>query len=141
MTEVFAPTVRSWRLGAAMFTAYGGLALALAVIGLYSVIAYNVGQRTHEMGVRAAFGARVSDLIRLVLADGLRLSVIGVAVGMGFSLLAGRWVAPLLFRVNPLDPTVLTVAGVTLIAAGLAATLVPAIRAGRVDPGVALRSE
>jgi len=141
MSEIFAPTVRSWRLGATMFVAFGCLALALAAIGLYSVIAYNVSQRTQEMGVRVAFGAQVADVMRLVLRDGMQLSIAGVVIGVGVALFAGRWVAPLLFRVNPLDPAVFTIAGATLILAATLATLIPAVRAARVDPSVALRSE
>jgi predicted permease len=141
MSEIFAPTVRSWRLGATMFVAFGCLALALAAIGLYSVIAYNVSQRTQEMGVRVAFGAQIADVMRLVLRDGLRLSIVGVAIGAGVALLAGRWVSPLLFRVNPVDPAVFVIAGATLLLAAMLATLIPAVRAARVDPSVALKSE
>ena len=97
---------RSWHLGATMFAAFGVLALALAAIGLYSVIAYNVAQRTHELGVRVAIGAQAADLIRLVVTDGLRLAVAGVAIGAAVALYAARWVKPLLFDVSPTDPLV-----------------------------------
>ncbi|MGH7637162.1 MAG: ADOP family duplicated permease, partial [Gemmatimonadaceae bacterium] len=141
MSEIFAPTIRPWRLGATMFVAFGGLALVLAAIGLYSVIAYNVTQRTHELGVRVAFGAQVRDVIRLVLGEGLRITTLGIIVGAGIALYAGRFVAPLLFRVEPTDPLVFGgVIAVLLLTATLAA-LVPAIRAARVDPNVALRTE
>src|SRR5439155_26299620 len=99
MTEIFGGTIRSWRLGATMFAAFGSLALILAAIGLYSVIAYNVVQRTHELGVRVAFGAKVADVIRLILSEGLRVAVAGVVIGGVIALWAGRWVAPLLFEV------------------------------------------
>ena len=132
---------RSWQLGATMFVAFGGLALVLAAIGLYSVIAYNVAQRTHELGVRVALGAQSRDVVRLVVVEGLRLAVVGVAIGAGVALLAGRWVKPLLFNVSPKDPTVFVVVSLTLISVAVAASWVPALRASRVDPNVALRSD
>ena len=141
MTEIFGPTIRSWRLGATMFVAFGALALVLAAIGLYSVIAYNVVQRTHELGVRVAFGAQVRDVIRLVMSEGLKLTLIGVVIGAGIALFAGRWVGPLLFNVKPTDPAVFTFVALTLVVVAGLATLIPAVRAARVDPNVALRSE
>ncbi|HLG05705.1 MAG TPA: ADOP family duplicated permease [Gemmatimonadales bacterium] len=141
MAEIFEPNVRSWRLGATMFVAFGVLALVLAGIGLYSVIAYNVVQRTHEIGVRVAFGARMPDLIRLIMTDGLRLAVLGLAIGSGVALYAGRWVAPLLFRQKPADPVVFGGVIAMLLGAAVFACLIPALRAARVDPNVALRSE
>jgi putative ABC transport system permease protein len=140
-SQIYAPNVRSWRLGASMFVAFGGLALILAAIGLYSVIAYNVAQRTHELGVRVAFGARVSDVIRLVLGEGLRLAVAGVVIGGGIALYAGKWVAPLLFKVKPADPLVFGFVIAVLLAVATLASLIPAIRAARVNPNVALRSD
>jgi ABC-type antimicrobial peptide transport system permease subunit len=117
------------------------LALVLAAIGLYSVIAYNVTQRTHELGVRVAFGAQVRDVIRLVLGEGLRITTIGIVVGVAIALYAGRFVAPLLFRVEPTDPIVFGgVIAILLLTATLAA-LIPALRAARVDPNVALRTD
>lgn len=141
MSEIFGPTIRSWQLGATMFVAFGLLALVLAAIGLYSVIAYNVVQRTHELGVRVAFGAQVRDLIQLVLAEGLRVSLAGIVIGGGIALIAGRWVAPLLFRVEPRDPIVFTLVFLVLLSAAMLASLIPAMRAAKVDPSVALRSE
>ena len=141
MSEIVAPTIRSWRLGATMFVAFGGLALVLAAIGLYSVIAYNVTQRTHEIGVRVAFGARVRDVIRLVLGEGLRIATAGIVVGAGIALYAGRFVAPLLFRVQPTDPLVFGVVIAVLLLTATLAALFPALRAARVDPNVALRTD
>jgi putative ABC transport system permease protein len=141
MAEIFGPTIRSWRLGATMFVAFGALALVLAAIGLYSVIAYNVAQRTHELGVRMALGARMEDLMRLVVTDGLRLAVVGIAIGAAIAVWAGKWVKPLLFNVSPKDPVVFVVVGLTLIAVAVVASWIPALRASRVDPNVVLRSE
>ncbi len=141
MAEIFGPNIKSWRLGATMFVAFGALALVLAAIGLYSVIAYNVVQRTHELGVRVAFGAQVKDVIQLVLGEGLRLTVIGLVLGAGIALYAGRWVAPLLFKVEPADPLVFGGVVAILLVTATCASLIPAIRASRVDPNVALRSD
>ena len=101
-----------------MFVAFGVLALVLAAIGLYSVIAYNVAQRTHELGVRVALGAQARDVVRLVVVDGLRLAAVGVAIGAAVALWAGKWVKPLLFNVSPKDPAVFVIVAVTLIARG-----------------------
>jgi putative ABC transport system permease protein len=141
LADIYGRTIRSWRLGATMFVAFGVLALVLAAIGLYSVIAYNVVQRTHEMGVRVAFGAQVRDVVRLVLGEGLRLAVAGVVIGGAIALYAGRWVAPLLFNVKPTDPLVFGAVIAVLLLAAIFASLLPAMRAARVDPNVALRSE
>ena len=141
MARIFGPTIQSWKLGATMFVAFGGLALLLAAIGLYSVIAYNVVQRTHELGVRVAFGAQVADVVRLILREGLQLTAIGIVIGAAMALVAGRWVGPLLFRVEPADPVVFTSVAVALLLVATLACLIPALRAARVDPNVALRSD
>jgi ABC-type antimicrobial peptide transport system permease subunit len=124
-----------------MFAAFGALALVLAAIGLYSVIAYNVAQRTHELGVRVALGAQARDLIRLVVTDGLRVALVGIVIGAAVAFWAGKWVASLLFSVSPRDPAVFVVVALSLIAVAVVASWVPAMRASRVDPNVALRSD
>jgi putative ABC transport system permease protein len=133
--------VRAWQLGATMFTIFGGIGLLLAAVGLYAVMAYNTTQRTHELGVRMALGAQSGDLIRLVIAGGLRVAIIGVAIGAIAALAAGRFIAPLLFKISPKDPSVFAAVAVTLLATAAVASLVPAWRATRVDPNVALRTE
>ena len=132
---------KSWKLGTTMFVAFGILALVLAAIGLYSVIAYNVAQRTHEMGVRVALGAQARDVVRLVLSEGMRLGVAGVVLGAGVALLAGKWVKPLLFEQSPRDPLVFGVVTVVLLGVTLLASWIPARRASQVEPNVALRSD
>jgi ABC-type antimicrobial peptide transport system permease subunit len=139
--DIIGSQTRSWELGATMFVAFGALALALAAIGLYSVVAYNVAQRTHELGVRVALGAQGRDVVRLVVTDGLRLAGMGVAIGAVIAFAASKWVKPLLFNVSPTDPTVFTLVVVTLVAVAMAASWVPARRASRVDPNVALRAD
>ncbi len=141
MRDIVGPQVRSWELGATMFLAFGGLALLLAAIGLYSVIAYDVVQRTRELGIRIALGARIDDVVRLVVTDGMRFALVGVAAGAAIALVAGRQIGPLLYSVSPGDPLVFgVVAGVLLSAAAVASAL-PAYRAARVDPNVTLRTE
>ena len=141
MREIIDPRQRSWRLGATMFLVFGALALVLAAIGLYSVIAYGVAQRTQEIGVRIALGAGVSDVVRLVLGQGLRFAVLGIGVGGAAAWWASRWVGPLLFSVSPKDPVVYGTVAVVLLAAAVLASAIPAVRAARVDPNVALRTE
>ncbi|MGH7712409.1 MAG: FtsX-like permease family protein, partial [Gemmatimonadaceae bacterium] len=141
LRTLVAPTQRSWEFGATMFVAFGALALGLAAIGLYSVIAYAVAQRTHELGVRMALGASVRDVMRIVLGQGMTFAAAGIAIGSVIALLAGKWVEPLLFAQKARDPLVFAVVGTVLFVAALVATLGPAWRAMRVDPTVALRSD
>ena len=140
-SDIIGSRTRSWELGATMFVAFGALALALAAIGLYSVIAYNVAQRTHELGVRVALGAQARDVVRLVVTDGLRLAAAGVAIGAVIAFAASKWVKPLLFDVSPRDPLVFGLVVAMLVAVAVAASWVPARRASRVDPNVALRAD
>ena len=140
-SEIIGSRKRSWRLGATMFVAFGVLAIVLAAIGLYSVIAYNVTQRTHELGVRRALGAQTADVARLVVTDGLGVVAVGVVIGTAVALASGRWVQPLLFDVSPKDPMVFVFVATLLVLVAVAASWVPAVRASRVDPNVALRTE
>src|SRR5689334_639325 len=140
-SDVIGGETRSWKLGATMFVVFGVLALTLAAVGLYSVIAYNVVQRTHEMGVRIALGAQLRDVVNLVLGQGVRHGVAGILIGCAIALGAARWVQPLLFEESPRDPLVYVVVAGILFAVAIMASLIPARRAARVDPNVALRSE
>ena len=141
MADALEPHYRPWRLGATLFTLFGLLAGVVAALGVYSTVAYNVSQRTHEFGVRVALGAQLRDVVRHVLADGLRTVAIGVAMGVGLSLAAGRVIAALLYGVTPRDPVALSSVVVLLLAVATIAALIPALRASRVDPLTALRSE
>ena len=134
-------TVRSWKLGATMFVAFGALALALAAIGLYSVIAYGVAQRRRELGVRIALGASSGSVVRLVMHGGIRLVVVGVLLGAGIAFVARRAIASLLFQESPADPVVYIVVAMALIGVALVASIVPAFVAARIDPSIALRSD
>jgi len=135
------PTMQSWRFGATMFVAFGVLALALAGVGLYGVIAYGVAQRRQEIGVRIALGARAMDIVRLVVGSGVRLVAMGVVLGSLMAFVAGRWVTGLLFLESARDPAVYAVVAAALLLVALLATAVPAFGASRVDPNMALRAE
>jgi putative ABC transport system permease protein len=141
MRDIVGPEERSWRLGATMFVALGALALILAAIGLYSVIAYGVTQRTRELGVRVALGARVPDVLWLVLRDTIQFMVLGLALGGAIALAAGRWVQPLLFGERATDPLVYGAVTGILALTAIAASVLPARRASRVDPNIALRAD
>lgn len=133
--------LRPWRLGASIFLAFGLLAVLVAAIGVYSVIAYAVSQRTREMGVRVALGARLIDVVRLVVGEGVRVVAAGVLIGVGASLALGKLVATLLYGVTPRDPLVLGAAALALLVIGGVAALWPALRAAKTDPITALRAE
>lgn len=135
------PVLRPWRLGATMFTLFGTLALLVAAVGLYGVIAYSVAQRTHEVGVRMALGARRADVVRLVLGEGIRVAVAGVVLGTLAAIAVGRFAASMLFGISPYDVTTLAQVGIVLLAVAGVASLVPAWRAARVDPNAALRAD
>jgi putative ABC transport system permease protein len=141
MEQVLADSTSDRRLNMLLFALLGGLALALATIGVYGVVAYSVTQRTHEIGVRMAIGARPGDVVRMVLTEGGRLAMAGVAVGSVVAVAGARLIRGLLFEVSATDP--LTFAGVAigLLVIALLASYVPARRATRVDPMIALRGE
>jgi ABC-type antimicrobial peptide transport system permease subunit len=139
--DILGRQMQAWELGTRMFLTFGLLALVLAAVGLFSVISYTVEQRTHELGVRVALGAQTTDVVRLVVREGLRLGASGALIGGAAALAAGRWIAPLLFDESPRDPAVFGSVFAVLISATLVACLIPALRATRVDPNRALRSD
>lgn len=141
LNVVLEPRYQSYRLGATLFGTYALVALFLAALGLYSVLAYAVRGRTHELGIRLALGAAPAGLVRLVVRDGLRLTLIGALLGIAGGLAAGRAMASQLYQVPAWDPVTLTVAAATVVVAALAASVLPARRAARVDPLTALRSD
>jgi predicted permease len=132
---------RSWTLGASLFTVFGLLALVVASLGLYSLLAFEVAQRSRELGIRAALGAEKKKLLTSVLVRGVGTAAIGLGVGVGIVLTAAPRVEDLLFQVSARDPMSITlVAGSLLVVAALA-SLIPGLRATRADPMVALRSD
>jgi putative ABC transport system permease protein len=129
------------RAGGRMFLTFGVLALLLAVVGLYGVKSYVVSQRTREIGIRMALGARPSDVLGMVMREGAMLSAVGVAIGLPLAALLGFALSSLLYDVKPLDPVVFVTAPVLLALAALGATWLPARRATRVTPLTALRTD
>jgi predicted permease len=124
-----------------MFTIFGGVALFLATVGLYGVLSFSVNQRTHEMGLRAALGATPKDVIRLVMRQGLKQLTVGMALGVALALGLARMISLLLYDVGSADPVVFAGIVVVLLAAGMFASFLPARRATRVSPTVAMRAE
>ncbi|MGZ8411231.1 MAG: FtsX-like permease family protein [Gemmatirosa sp.] len=139
--DVVGEGMRSWRLGARMFAVFGLLALVLAAVGLYGVIAYEVTQRSHEMGVRIALGARASDVLWVSVRRGVLLAGFGIVLGGVLALTASGRIAPLLFDVSPRDPLVNACVAAAMLVVAAAASFIPARRASRADPTVVLRSE
>jgi ABC-type lipoprotein release transport system permease subunit len=141
LQEVVDDQRRSWRLGALLFAAFGGLALVVAAVGLYGVIAYTVAQRMHDLGVRIALGARAGHIVRLVVLQGLGYAAAGTGIGLTLAAFASRWVEPLLYQQSARDPAIYAAVGLTMIAVGLVAGAVPSMRAVRADPNEVLRAD
>ena len=139
MTALVEPQLAPWRIGTFVFTLLGALGALLAVVGLYGLVSFVVAQRTRELGVRIALGARSRDVLSLVLGHGARLVVVGLAAGAFVAALASRLFASLMFGVSPLDPVVYVAMGSLLALVAVLAALVPARRATHVDPVTALR--
>ena len=139
--ELMATAVAKPRFLLTLMGVFAGVALVLAVIGLYGVLSHAVAQRTREIGIRMALGAQPANVLRSVLGYGGVLTALGVAIGIGLAAAGGRVIRTLLFGVAPLDPLALIAAGGTLVLFALLACYVPARRATKVDPLVALRSE
>jgi len=129
------------RMMAALLDGFTGLALLFAVIGIYGVLSYLVAQRTHEIGIRIALGARKQDVLRMVLREGMRLALVGLAIGLAGALVLSRWLSSLLYAVKPTDPFTFLAVSLGLLCVALIACYVPTRSATRVDPMVALRTE
>jgi ABC-type antimicrobial peptide transport system permease subunit len=141
MESVLSNSVAARRFTLLVFLTFSTAALLLAGIGLYGVVAYGVTERTREFGIRIALGARRADVLRLVLTEGTHLVVLGLAAGLIAALTVTRFISSLLFGVSPNDALTFCGVSVLLLAIALAASYVPARRATRVDPAVALRYE
>jgi len=129
------------RAGAALFSIFGGLALGLAVVGLYGVKAYSVARRTREIGIRMALGAQAGAVLRMIMREGSIMLFAGVALGLLLAMATAKILSGILYEVGALDPIAFTVAPLVLIIAALIATWLPARRATRIDPAQALRAE
>jgi predicted permease len=132
---------RPWRMGARLFLYFGALALAVAAIGLYGVVGYNVAERSHELAVRTALGATRRNILSMVVGQGLRLAAVGAALGLLVALLASRWIQPLLFRQSATDPFTYAAVSAIMVAVAAGASAIPALVAAQADPNAALRAE
>ena len=141
MDDIIETSVADRKRPMVLLGIFAALALVLACIGVYGVLAYAVAQRTREIGVRMALGARALDVTRMILARGLRLGVLGLVAGLALAFGLGRLLQTLLFGVQPVSPAVYVATGGTLLVVALLACTIPAMRASRVDPMVALRDE
>jgi putative ABC transport system permease protein len=141
MERLLAASEAERRFALAVFEAFGAVALALAAIGLYGILAGTVSERTREIGVRSALGASRSDILALVVTQGLALTACGVAIGLGGALVASRAMITLLFGISPVDAPTYAGAAVLLFGVAAAASAIPAWRAARVDPSTALRAD
>ncbi len=141
MKAVFSDSVSSPRFQSILLLAFAGLALALALIGVYGVVSYSVSERTNELGIRVALGARSADVVGLVLREALALGAIALGVGLAGSLALTRVLETLLFEITPTDPLTLAAACSVILAVSALAAVLPARRAARIDPVVALRYE
>jgi len=139
--EVISESVAPRRLNMLLLAIFAGLALVLAAVGIYGVISYSVSQRTREIGIRMALGASHSGVLRLVVGEGMILAVIGVAIGLVASFFLTRLMSTLLFGVSTTDPLTFVAISLLLTGVSIVASLIPARRAIRVDPMVALRYE
>jgi ABC-type antimicrobial peptide transport system permease subunit len=129
------------RLGAMAFTLFAGLALGLAVLGVYGVVSYAVARRTREVGIRLAVGAQPNALVRLLMGEGLVLVVIGAGLGLMLGFGAGQVLRSLLYGVGSADPLAFVGAPILLVVVGALAAFLPARRASRVDPASVMRAE
>ncbi|HEV2915200.1 MAG TPA: ABC transporter permease [Pyrinomonadaceae bacterium] len=141
ISEVLDQVLWAPRMGAALLATFGLLALGLAAVGIYGVLGYSVSQRTHEIGLRMALGAQRSDVLRMVVGQGMTLTLIGVGVGIVAAFLVTRFMESLLYGVTATDPVTFAAVSLVLLAVALLACFIPARRATRVDPMIALRHE
>jgi putative ABC transport system permease protein len=141
MDEIYSDSVAQRRFNTVLIIAFGALALLLAMVGVYGLMAFTVTQRTHEIGVRVALGAEQWDVLKLVLGRGLRLTFSGIAFGLAAALFLTRFLSKLLFNVPQNDAATFILVSVCLGGFALLASCIPARRAMRVDPMVALRYE
>jgi putative ABC transport system permease protein len=141
MDELIAQSVGQRRLSMLLLSLFSGIALVLASVGIYGLMSYSVAQRSRELGVRIALGAARSDVLRLVLRQGMSLALMGIVIGVGAAFVLTRLIESQLYDVRATDPATFVGVAALLAVTALAANLVPALRATRVDPAVVLREE
>jgi len=141
MSDVIAQSVSPQRFNMLLLASFAGLALILAAVGIYSVLSYTVRRRVREIGIRVALGASNNDVIRMVLTDGLKPTLLGVALGLAAALALSRVIASLIFGVRATDPLTFAAVALLLLVVGIFATIIPAYRATRIEPARILREE
>jgi len=141
LKDFIEPRLRPWRLGATIFGLLGGLVLVIAAVGLYGVVSYNTGRRMREIGIRSALGAAPLRIAALVVGQSVWMASIGLGIGFVVTIAGGRYLEPLLFAPRVNDPVVSVAVVAVLLLVAFVAGLLPAIRAMRVSPADALRTD
>jgi len=141
MDELMSSTIADRTFNMFLLGTFAAVALILAAVGIYGLIAFSVAQRTRELGIRMALGALPRDVLLLVVRQGATLALAGIAVGSLGAIVSTRWMQSMLFHVDPLDPLTFAAVGVALAAVAVGATWVPALRAARVSPVTAMRTD
>ena len=141
MNDLISTSAAPRRVPMLLLSGFAGVAMLLAMLGIYGITSYYVTQRTHEIGVRMALGAQIGDVLKLVLRRAMLLSVIGVVLGLAGAAMVTRYLTTLLFGVKPIDTITFVVVAFGLVLVALVASLIPARKATKVDPLVALRYE
>jgi putative ABC transport system permease protein len=141
MEDLITNSISQRRFNMLLFAAFAGLAVLLAAVGIYSVLAYAVRRRVREIGIRMALGAQVTDVLRLVVTEGMTPTLIGVAIGLAGALALSRVLATLIYGIHSTDPLTIASVSLLLVSIALIASLIPAYRASRIEPIKALREE
>ena len=141
MADALAESVAQPRFYAILLGSFAAIALIIAALGIYGVISYAVNQRTRELGIRIALGAQRKRVVRLVIGQGLALTLVGIVIGLAGAYMLTRLIASLLFGVAPADPLTFTVVALVFVAVACLASYLPARRAAAVDPIIAMRAE
>jgi putative ABC transport system permease protein len=141
VSGLVARSIAQPRANSLIIATFASVAVMLAMIGIFGLVAHDVAQRTRELGIRLALGEQPSGIRALVIGDGFKLVLIGLVLGIPAALAAGRWLSSLLFNISPADPVTLLAAAATLVVVSLVACAIPARRATRIDPIATLRSE
>jgi putative ABC transport system permease protein len=141
MQDVVYGSLAQQRFRTFLIATFAGLALVLVALGLYGVVAYSVSQRTTELGIRVALGAQPAGIVKLVVFHTTRLALLGLGIGIAVSVAGSRIISRFLFGVNPTDPITLGAASLLILLVALTASFIPALRAAKIDPAIALRAE